>query len=42
MSDYAVDFRYPGQTATLTEARQRLKETKTIRRKVRMSFGLPV
>lgn len=42
MSDYAVDFRYPGQTATLTEARQSLKDCKAIRREVRLSFGLPV
>ena len=42
MSDYAVDFRYPGQGATLAEARQRLKETKAIRREVRLSLGLPV
>jgi HEPN domain-containing protein len=41
MSDYAVDFRYPGQTATLTEARRSLKHTKAIRREVRLCFGLP-
>lgn len=42
MSDYAVDFRYPGQNATLAEARQSLKDTKAIRREVRCSFRLPV
>ena len=42
MSDYAVDFRYPGQSATLAEARQCLKEAKAIRREVRLSFGLAV
>ncbi len=42
MSDYAVDFRYPGQTATVVEARQSLKDTRAIRREVRLSFGLPV
>ena len=42
MSDYAVDFRYPGQSATLTEARQCLKDAKVIRREVRLSFGLAV
>jgi HEPN domain-containing protein len=40
MSDYAVDFRYPGQTATLAEARQSLRDTKVIRREVRLSLGL--
>ncbi|NOS71337.1 MAG: HEPN domain-containing protein [Verrucomicrobia bacterium] len=42
MSDYAVDFRYPGQSATLAEARQCLKDAKAIRREVRLSFGLAV
>ena len=42
LSDYAVDFRYPGQSATLTEARRSLKATKALRREVRVSFGLPV
>ena len=41
MSDYAVDFRYPGDTATLSEARQCLKDCKAIRREVRLSLGLP-
>ena len=42
MTDYAVDFRYPGHSATLAEARQCLKDCKTIRREVRLSLGLPV
>ena len=41
-TDYAVDFRYPGDNATLAEARQCLKDCKAIRRKVRLSLGLPV
>jgi HEPN domain-containing protein len=41
LTDYAVDFRYPGDTATLSEARQCLKDCKAIRRKVRLSLGLP-
>jgi len=42
LTDYAVDFRYPGDTATLAEARLALKDCKAIRREVRLSFGLPV
>jgi HEPN domain-containing protein len=42
LEDYAVDFRYPGDTATLAEARLALKNCKTIRREVRSSLGLPV
>ncbi len=42
MSDYAVDFRYPGHSATLAEARRSFKACKAVRREVRMSLGLPV
>jgi HEPN domain-containing protein len=42
LEDYAVDFRYPGDTATLDEARQALRNCKSIRREVRSSLGLPV
>ena len=42
MSDYAVDFRYPGHSATLAEARQCLKNCKAIHREIRLSLGLPV
>lgn len=42
MSDYAVDFRYPGHSATLAEARQSFKDYRSIRREVRLSLGLPV
>ena len=41
LEDYAVDFRYPGDTATLDEARQALKNCKSIRREVRSRLGLP-
>ena len=40
LEDYAVDFRYPGDTATLDEARQALRNCKSIRREVRSSLGL--
>jgi len=42
LEDYAVDFRYPGDTATLDEARQALRNCKSIRHEVRSSLGLPV
>ena|SRR5579863_1686722 len=42
MSDYAVDFRYPGHSASLAEARQCLKNCKIVRREVRLSLGLPI
>ena len=42
LTDYAVDFRYPGDTATLAEARRALKDCKAIRREARLSLGLPV
>ena len=41
MSDYAVDFRYPGHSSTLAEARRCLKNCKAIRREIRLSLGLP-
>jgi hypothetical protein len=42
LTEYAVDFRYPGDSATLAEARQSLKDCKAIRREVRLCLGLPV
>ena len=40
MSDYAVDFRYPGHTATLVEAKRALKHCRSLRAEVRRSLGL--
>src|SRR5437588_5443035 len=40
LTDYAVDFRYPGDTATLPEARQCLKDCKAIRKEARHTLGL--
>jgi len=40
MSDYAVDFRYPGHTATLAEAKRALKHCRSLRTEVRRSLGL--
>ena len=41
LEDYAVDFRYPGDTATLAEARLAVNNCKAIRLEVRSSLGLP-
>jgi len=40
MTDYAVDFRYPGHSATLREARIALKHCRSLRAEVRRSLGL--
>ncbi len=40
MSDYAVDFRYPGNTATLREARIAFKHCRSLRAEIRRSLGL--
>lgn len=40
LSDYAVDFRYPGQNATKAEAKQAVADCKAVRREARLSFGL--
>jgi HEPN domain-containing protein len=42
LTDYAVDFRYPGDKASLAEAKQAMKDSVAIRREVRMSLKLPV
>lgn len=42
LTDFAVSFRYPGENATKFEARQSLKDSKAIRREVRLSLGLRV
>jgi HEPN domain-containing protein len=40
MSDYAVDFRYPGHSATLREARIALRHCRSLRAEARQSLGL--
>ena len=40
MSDYAVDFRYPGHSATLREAKSALRHCRVLRAEVRNSLGL--
>jgi HEPN domain-containing protein len=41
LTDYAVDFRYPGQMAHKTHAERALRDCKAVRREVRLSLGLP-
>jgi HEPN domain-containing protein len=40
LTDDAVDFRYPGDNATLPEARLALKHCRSLRAEVRRSLGL--
>ncbi|HTV41112.1 MAG TPA: HEPN domain-containing protein [Candidatus Sulfotelmatobacter sp.] len=40
LTDYAVNFRYPGNSATLAEARKALKHCRSLRVEARRSLGL--
>jgi HEPN domain-containing protein len=40
LTEYAVSFRYPGESATLTEAKRVLKHCRSLRAEVRRSLGL--
>jgi HEPN domain-containing protein len=42
LNSYAVDFRYPGKSATKANAKQAIADCREIRRAVRTAFGLPV
>lgn len=42
MSDFAVDFRYPGHCATLRQAKTALKHCRSLRAEIRHSLGLKV
>ena len=42
MSDYAVDFRYPGHSATLREAKIAFKHCRSLRGEARRSLGLKI
>ncbi|PYJ07339.1 MAG: DNA-binding protein [Verrucomicrobia bacterium] len=41
LNDYAVRFRYPGHTATRSDARRALKDARSFRSDARLSLGLP-
>lgn len=40
LSDFAVEFRYPGDKATLKQAKEALRDAKSIRQQVRQGLGL--
>jgi HEPN domain-containing protein len=42
LNGYAVDFRYPGMSATKAEAKQAIKDCREIRLAARATFGLPI
>lgn len=42
LTDYAVDFRYPGDSATRAEAKQAIRDCAAIRREVRSNLRLSV
>ncbi len=42
LSVYAVDFRYPGDSADKEEARKAVKLCRSVRETVRLSLGLPL
>jgi len=41
LNNFAVKFRYPGHIATRNDAKQALKDCRSIRAEVRASLGLP-
>lgn len=42
LSQYAVEFRYPGHEATAHDEKNALKAAKSVRREVRLALGLKV
>lgn len=40
LTDYAVDFRYPGDDATHHEAKAAVADCKVVRKEARLAFGL--
>lgn len=42
LTNFAVRYRYPGQTATKAQAQQALKDCREMRRVIRTALGLPV
>ena len=42
LTNYAVDFRYPGFFATKIQAQVAVKSCRRIRKVIRLAFGLPV
>ena len=42
LNSFAVVFRYPGASAAKIDAQDAIKRCRCIRRRIRISFGLPV
>lgn len=42
LNKYAIAYRYPGQSATKADAKDAVKNCRTVRQIIRDSFGLPV
>ena len=42
LTDFAVDFRYPGNQATKQDAQTALRDCKAVRTEARGALGLPV
>lgn len=42
LTNFAVDYRYPGSTATRAEAQDTFKRSRSVRRTIRQAFGLPL
>jgi HEPN domain-containing protein len=42
LSEYAVEFRYPGNEATALDVKEAIQFTKVVRNEVRMALGLAV
>jgi len=40
LTDFAVDYRYPGKTATKLEARDAIKRCRLVRAVIRQKLGL--
>jgi HEPN domain-containing protein len=41
LTDFAVDFLYPGNEANKQDAKTALRDCKSVRKEVRIAFGLP-
>jgi HEPN domain-containing protein len=42
LTDFAVDFRYPGNEANKQDAKIALRDCKSVRKETRISLGLPI
>lgn len=42
LNKYAIAYRYPGQVASKADAKEAVKDCRTVRQTIRTSFGLPI